>query len=114
MQYNGFRAWSDDGITWTESSIASLMNFVPSASNELFLDADDQGHVVFCNHRPTVRSEVYVARLGGNPSVPWEEAAWPSHYAYAKIMFMGHGKVITVGSSGILYSDATFFTRWGA
>jgi len=117
IQYNGFRAWSSNGIAWTESSGTNIPDFTVNSSNIFSLDCDDQGNLILgvYNSVSPQRALVYVGPNGGDGlanGLIWEEVFWPSLYTYAKIVFMGHGRIITAGSGGVCYSDAGLGTRW--
>ncbi len=117
VQYDGARAWSSDGKTWTESADDELPDFTAAAGNRFFLDADDQGNLTLSVHSTGNRALLYVAGNGGEDMPngrPWEEVFYPDIYTYAKVSFIGWGRVITAGSSGILYSDQTHTTREAA
>ena len=117
IEYNGYRAWSTDGQTWTESTSTAMPDFSPNANNVFMLDCDDQGNLILNVHRPASQSYVFISPNGGDGldnGLIWEEVYWPNLYTYSKIAFMGEGRIITAGSGGICYSDAGFGTRWAS
>lgn len=117
IEYNGYRAWSSDGKVWSESPGPELPGFTSHVDNEFMLDADDDGNLVLDVYLSGTRSRLYVAGKSGSTmpsSLNWIDAHHPGLYDRSEIAFMGHGKIVTVGSAGILYSGRALTTRWSA
>jgi hypothetical protein len=112
IQYNGYRAWSDDGITWTESATAQMENFAPSANNIFHLDADDQGHLLLAVNNPAVNTWIMASKNSGDPTaVAWRSAFRYPMLNFARVAIYGDGRGIACGPDGIIISDRALTTR---
>lgn len=113
-QSNGYLAFSSDGIAWTENSSSKLPTWMQSPDIAC-LDADDQGHYILSG-KDSANSfaRIYVGGSMMGTDKFWIPATAPALVGYVDYVFVGDGKIIAGGATGILYSDQTFSTRRNA